>query len=128
VKTVLLVDDEFALTDTLKEFLEQEGYLVECACNGKEALESMTERCPDLVVSDLMMPLVDGKALLRAIRDTPDFKSIPVVLTSAARRQIVLPAEENLPEFSAFLRKPFQLDEFLGLVTKLIGPGGKPLS
>jgi CheY-like chemotaxis protein len=124
VKQILLVDDEFALADTLKEFLEQEGYLVECAGNGKEALEAMAKSRPDLVVSDIMMPIMDGKALLTALREDAGLKSIPVVLASAARRQIVLPANETVPAFSAFLRKPFQLDEFLSVVVDLIGPGG----
>jgi CheY-like chemotaxis protein len=74
----------------------------------------------------MMMPIMDGKALLIAIRDDPGLRSIPVVLASAARRQIVLPANEKLPEFSAFLRKPFQLDEFLSVVVELIGPGANP--
>ena len=124
MKKILLVDDEFALADTLKEFLEQEGYLVEYAGNGKEALEALAQSQPDLVISDMMMPIMDGKALLKAMRDDPNLKSIPVVLASAALRQIVLPADERLPAFSAFLRKPLQLDEFLSLVVELIGAGG----
>jgi CheY-like chemotaxis protein len=124
VKKILLVDDEFALADTLKEFLEQEGYLVEYAGNGREALEAMAKGRPDLVVSDMMMPLMDGKALLTAMRNDPSLNAIPVVLASAARRQIVLPANEELPKFSGFLRKPFQLDEFLTAVVDLVGPGG----
>ena len=113
MKKVLLADDEFALSDTLKEFLELEGYAVQCAGNGKEALEMMLETPPDLVVSDLMMPIMDGKALLRAMRASPVLKATPVVLASSARRQVALPAGDDLPEFSAFLRKPFSLDEFL---------------
>jgi len=124
VKTILLVDDEFALTDTLKEFLEDEGYSAECAGNGKEALESMAKHPPDLVVSDMMMPIMDGYSMLHAIRATPALKAIPVVLTSSVSRQVVL-SRDALLEFAGFLRKPFKLDEFLGLVVKLIGPGAK---
>ena len=122
MKKILLADDEFALSETLKEFLELEGYAVRCAANGKEAFEMMLESLPDLVVSDLMMPIMDGKALLRAIRTSPLLKATPVILASSARRQVALPAGEDLPAFSAFLRKPFSLDEFLGLVVELIGP------
>ncbi len=122
MKNVLLADDEFALSDTLKEFLEFEGYAVRSATNGKEALAMMLESPPDLVFSDLMMPIMDGKALLQAIRANPALKEIPVVLASAARRQVVLPPGEDLPKFSAFLRKPFSLDEFLRLIVQLIGP------
>ncbi len=120
MKTVLLVDDEFALSDTLKDFLEGEGYLVECASNGKDALEIMSTKVPDLVVTDLMMPIMDGKAVIRAMQENHALKSIPVILTSGARRQIALPPGEDTPPYSAFLRKPFQLDRFLNLVSSLI--------
>ena len=120
MKTVLIVDDEFALADTLKEFLEDEGYSVECAGDGKEALESMAKHPPDLVVSDMMMPIMDGYALVRAMRETPALKAIPVILTSSVRRKTVLSRDAML-EFSGFLHKPFKLDEFLALVVKLIG-------
>jgi CheY-like chemotaxis protein len=124
VKTILLVDDEFALTDTLKEFLEDEGYAAECAGNGKEALAIMAKHPPDLVVSDMMMPIMDGYSMLRTMRATPALKSIPVILTSSVRRRVAL-SRDALPEVSGFLHKPFKLDEFLGLVVKLIGPGPK---
>jgi CheY-like chemotaxis protein len=121
-KTILLVDDEFALTETLKEFLEDEGYSAETAGNGKEALELMANHPPDLVVSDMMMPIMDGPSMLHAMRASPVLKSIPVILTSAVRQRIVL-AHAGVSEFSGFLHKPFKLTEFLDLVVKLIGPG-----
>jgi CheY-like chemotaxis protein len=124
VKTILLVDDEFALADTLKDFLEDEGYSAECAGNGKEALEIMAQHPPDLVVSDMMMPIMDGYTMLNVMRANPSLKSIPVILTSSVRQQTVLSRDAVL-EFSGFLHKPFKLDAFLSLVTKLIGPGTK---
>jgi CheY-like chemotaxis protein len=124
VKTILLVDDEFALSETLKEFLEDEGHAAYCAGNGKEALEIMAKHPPDLVVSDMMMPIMDGYSMLQVMRATPALKSIPVILTSSARQRVVL-SRDALLEFSGFLHKPFKLNEFLGLVVKLIGPGSK---
>ena len=121
MKTVLIVDDEFALTDTLKELLEDEGYSAEGAGDGKEALEIMGKHPPDLVVADMMMPIMDGCALLHAMRASPALKSIPVILMSTVRRQVVL-SRDALLEFSGFLHKPFKLNEFLALVVKLIGP------
>jgi CheY-like chemotaxis protein len=121
VKTVLIVDDEFALTDTLKEFLEDEGYSAEGAGDGKEALEIMGKHPPDLVVADMMMPIMDGCALLHAMRASPALKSIPVILMSTVRRQVVL-SRDALLEFSGFLHKPFKFNEFLALVVTLIGP------
>jgi CheY-like chemotaxis protein len=122
VKNVLLVDDEFDLVETIKDFLEDEGYAVECASNGKEALECMSGKLPDLVVSDMMMPIMDGYSMLHAMRASPALKSIPVILTSSARKQVVL-SRDALLEFSGFLRKPYRLNELLDLVVKLMGPG-----
>jgi CheY-like chemotaxis protein len=124
VKTVLIVDDEFALSDTLKEFLEDEGYSAESVGDGKDALESMAKNRPDLVISDMMMPAMDGCALLHAMRNSPALKSIPVLLMSSVRRQTVM-SRAALLEFSGFLHKPFKLDAFLDQVVELIGPGEK---
>ena len=127
MKTILLVDDEFGLSETLKEFLEDAGYAAECAGNGKVALEMMAKQPPDLVVSDMMMPIMDGYSMLQTMRAVPALKSIPVILTSAARQRVVL-SRDALLEFSGFLHKPFKLNEFLGLVVKLIGAGSKAQS
>jgi len=123
MKTLLIVDDEFALVETLKDFLEYEGYRVETACNGHEALAEIRRSRPDLVLTDLMMPVMGGKELLVAMREDPELAAVPVILMSAARRQIAIPAAEELPVFSAFLRKPFLLKPLLELVVAEIGPG-----
>lgn len=123
MKSVLLVDDEFALVETLKDFLEDAGYRVATASNGEEGLEAMKAGRPDLVVTDLMMPIMGGKEMLIAMRSDPQLKSVPVILMSAARRQIAVPPGEDFPTFSAFLRKPFQLGPLMEAIVKLIGQG-----
>jgi CheY-like chemotaxis protein len=123
MKKILLVDDEFALMDTLRDFLEDEGYLVETADNGKDALEAMAQSRPDLVITDIMMPIMDGKAMLRAMHDDPGLSPIPVVLMCSVRREVAVPPGEDLPATAAFLRKPFKLDELLETVARRIGPG-----
>ena len=123
MKRVLLVDDEFALVDTLRDFLEDEGYLVESAANGKQALDSMAMSPPDLVISDVMMPIMDARALLRAMTQDEGLKGIPVILISAVRRHVAIPSGDDAPVFSGFLRKPFQLEKLLAMVSSLIGPG-----
>ncbi|WP_394821688.1 response regulator [Pendulispora albinea] len=125
MKRILLVDDEYALVDTLRDFLEDEGYLVESANDGQKALDLMAMHPPDLLISDVMMPIMDGKALLRFMRNEEALRAVPVVLVSAVRRQISLPATEDIPPFAAFLRKPFQLEKLLTIVASLIGPGEK---
>ncbi|HEY1814699.1 MAG TPA: response regulator [Kofleriaceae bacterium] len=124
MKTILVVDDEFALVDTLKDFLEAVGYRVDVAHNGAEALEAIALHRPDLVITDLMMPIMGGKELLTAIRANPALAAIPAILVSAARRQVAIPSGAEFPSFSTFLRKPFTLKPLMDAITELIGPGG----
>ncbi|HEX4352883.1 MAG TPA: response regulator [Kofleriaceae bacterium] len=124
MKTILVVDDEFALVDTLKDFLEAVGYRVDVAHNGAEALEAIALSRPDLVITDLMMPIMGGKELLATIRADPALAAIPAILVSAARRQVAIPAGAEFPSFSKFLRKPFTLKPLMDAIAELIGPGG----
>lgn len=100
---VLVVDDEESLCELLAEILS-EKYEVIKAYNGKDALELARQRRPDLVISDVMMPHMSGVELLKALRDDPETKKIPMILLSAASPQSVA------QEAQAFIRKPFELE------------------
>ena len=68
--TVLIVEDEFAIADLLEMVLTDEGYRVLHAANGRQGLERLAEGPrPDLVISDYMMPILDGAGMLKAMRD-----------------------------------------------------------
>jgi len=123
MKAVLLVDDELGLVETLADFLQDAGYRVETAGSGRDGLAAMASTRPDLVMTDLMMPLMNGKEMITAMRLDPNLATVPVILTSAGRRQMVVPPGETFPEFSLFLRKPFSLELFMEAVRTLIGPG-----
>jgi CheY-like chemotaxis protein len=122
MKSLLIIDDEFALVETLKDFLENKGYRVETASNGQEGLAAMKKNRPDLVLTDLMMPIMGGKEMLIAMRSDPALASVPVILMSAARRQIAVAPDEDFPAFSAFLRKPFMLKPLVDAIVTLVGP------
>ncbi len=122
MKTLLIIDDEFALVEALKDFLEDAGYRVETASNGRQGLDSMKTTRPDLVLTDLMMPIMNGEDMLIAMRSDPHLASVPVILMSAARRQIAVPSGQDFPAFSLFLRKPFRLDPLMDAIVALIGP------
>lgn len=77
---ILVVDDEPAIRNLLAEFLVDEGYRVHCAEDGAEALDLVATESPDVVVSDIRMPRVDGLALIQRLR--ADGQVIPVVLIS----------------------------------------------
>ncbi len=109
--TVLVVDDEHYIVDLLADLLEEEGYRVDRAYDGIDALEAIDRGAPDLVVADVMMPRLDGLKLAARLRErrTP----IPVVLMSAA---VTL----RNPEI-AFIAKPFDIDHVLGVIAEMLG-------
>ena len=116
---MLVVDDEFGTVEVLVAALEDAGYRVLTAANGRRALERLEENKPDLVVSDFMMPLMDGAALVRAIRSDPQFRDIPVIMMSAAPETAL---RKRLDGYEAFLRKPFRVPALLELIASLLNP------
>jgi CheY-like chemotaxis protein len=117
VKTVLVVDDEPVLRVLMREILQEEGYAVIDAADGRTMLELLDGVHPDLVLMDVMMPGVDGREAYQMLRSRTDLPDLPVVMMSAA----VQPSKLD-PSITAFLRKPFDLTELLELVARVIGP------
>ena len=76
--SILIAEDEYSIATLLRDTLEDEGYTVMLAQNGQEALELLGTTRPALVLTDLMMPIVDGLALCRAIQTNPAYQAIPV--------------------------------------------------
>ena len=116
MKTVLVVDDEPALRAVVREILQDEGYAVVEAPDGRAMLELVARERPDLVLMDVMMPGGDGREAYRMLREREDLPQIPVVMMSAA----VLPHGLD-PTITAFLPKPFSLARLVALVADLIG-------
>ncbi len=125
MKTILVVDDEYALVENLTELLQDEGFRIVSAANGKDGLERLQKDRPDLVLTDHMMPLADGRELVRGMRALPDFRSVPVVMMSATSKTVALSDASGTLEVSAFLKKPFQWEKLLDAVVGLIGRGAK---
>jgi CheY-like chemotaxis protein len=117
MKTVLIIDDEFSIIDSMTEFLTWAGYRVSSACNGQEGLEQLAQTRPDVVVLDYMMPVMDGVAMLRLMRADPAYAAIPVLLVTAAPR--ALPRVRR--QWNAMLAKPFDVDLLLATIARLIG-------
>ena len=117
MKTVLVVDDELAIADMLRVVLEGEGYQVVTASNGQAALASLATTRPDLVLCDLMMPLLDGQELCRAMKSDPQYQAVPIVLMSAVGDSLISP---DTP-YDQFIGKPFDIDQVLALVEQMIG-------
>lgn len=112
--TLLVVEDDFRLRNVFSEVLSRNGYSVLQAANGREGVFLAQEHLPDLVLTDLAMPILDGWGVLAAIRSDPRTAAIPVVAISAN-----LDAEA-IARFDGALRKPMRLPELLAEVERML--------
>ena len=125
---ILLVDDESAITENLIPFLKRSGFAVSVATNGQEALEKLGGGTFDLIVSDVLMPVMDGRELLRSLRKADNW--MPIILLTqvgeAFERAIAL--EEGADDY---INKPFEPHELVARIRAVLRrarPGKPPLS
>jgi len=111
---VLIVDDEFGLAEISADLLAEDGFEVAIAINGKLALAALAARPADLVITDLMMPVMDGLELIRRIRADPKLATIPIVLMTALPEALGDDAAHD-----ALLVKPFSMKELLDVARRL---------
>lgn len=116
MSTILIVDDESSLRFLLRIAFEGAGHDVVEASNGAIALEWITETRPDLVVTDFMMPVMNGAELIARLRSEPRTAQIPIMLVTATRTSGDIAAD-------ATLRKPFEPDAVVATARALIEGG-----
>ncbi|MCH2139179.1 MAG: response regulator [Phycisphaerales bacterium] len=116
--SILVVDDESHIQHVVSLKLRNAGYLVETAADGEEALHAIAARIPDLIVTDLQMPYLDGIGLCRALLDSPDTNEVPVIVLTARGYALGEEAVE-LPNVSAVLSKPFSPRAILDVVSDI---------
>jgi CheY-like chemotaxis protein len=115
---ILVVEDDDAIRGLVSDLLRDDGYEVRQAANGLEALEQVRQVRPDLIVLDLMMPIMDGWEFVEECRRKPCCQEVPIVVTSASHD---LPrTAEKLKSLGVrtCLAKPFDLDGLLALVER----------
>jgi DNA-binding NarL/FixJ family response regulator len=118
---LLLVDDEPGVRVSVKEYLQEVGgFDVQVASNADEAWQMMQQKTPDLVISDIMMPQVDGYEFLKRLRNDARFKSLPVVFLTA-RGMTSDRIQGYQAGVDAYLPKPFDPDELVAIVENLLG-------
>jgi CheY-like chemotaxis protein len=116
--SILVVDDDEDIRETLAGALEEEGYEVTLARHGRAAIEHLatSDTLPQLIILDIMMDIMDGRTFLEVLhRDYPNsLGTIPILITSASRSQ------SEIPPNTRFLRKPFDLETLLEQVERAI--------
>jgi CheY-like chemotaxis protein len=118
MQTVLVVDDEFAITDVLATILTDEGYRVLTACNGKQGFAIFAHEMPDLILLDFMMPILDGPGMLRTMAAEPAYQRIPVIIMSSLSEEVVARKCET---YTAFLQKPLRVAAVLSTIARVLG-------
>jgi len=106
---VLIVDDEFGLAEMAADLLTILGYNVTTAINGRLGLAALEHMRPDVILLDVMMPVMSGPEVVRALKKNPDLATIPIIMMSAAGAEAI--PDDIAPLMAAFLHKPFSFDE-----------------
>lgn len=117
MKKILIVDDDPGIVESLSAILEDEGYSVETALQGEEALRLVPKKHPDLVILDVLISGTDGRDICRSLKSDQETQNIPVVMISAHPqiRDEVFAAGAN-----EFVAKPFEIDDLLHVIDKLV--------
>ncbi len=123
---VLVVDDDPDILEAICDILEAEGYRVARARHGEEALTRVEAQRPDVILLDLMMPVMDGVAFAQALRLRPAVSDVPIVVISADGN----PQRAAAVHATGYLAKPFDIEALLTQVAGITraGPAAPPAS
>jgi DNA-binding response OmpR family regulator len=118
-KKVLIVDDEPSIIVALQFLMEQQGYETLVAFSGEEAMEAVARHRPDLILLDIMLPVVDGFEVCQRVRENPAWRDVRIVLVTA------LGSEANVTKgldlgADAYVTKPFANADLVAKVKELL--------
>ncbi len=114
---ILVVDDSPGIVEAVTQVLDEEGYRVRTAANGREALCRVIERLPDVILLDLMMPIMDGWEFVARLKKLPNGGKPRIVLLSAVRG---LELEADGTRADDWLGKPFTVEDLLDKVASAL--------
>jgi DNA-binding response OmpR family regulator len=118
-KRILIVDDEDDILNLVCLILEDAGFDCETARNGKEALNKIQQQNFDLVLLDIMMPILTGWEVLRTLRDNKQTRNLPVAMLTARAFSSETPGME-ITAYSDYIMKPFEPDELVARVNRIL--------
>ncbi len=118
-KTVLVIDDSATVRKFVSVSLEMQGFEVTTAKDGMDALEQLPKRKFDLVITDLNMPTMDGFEFIRTLRETPEFKDLPVIILTSLSDQTNKQHGTDLG-VTSYVVKPFSLEKIQYEVSKYV--------
>ena len=118
MKTVLLVEDTPLLAENMADIIRNIGCDVIVAQNGVEGLKKLEVLTPALIITDVLMPLMDGLEFIKSVRNISRFKTIPIVILSARATQEDIAAGKKAGA-DYYLTKPCSAEELIDMITKL---------
>ncbi len=119
IKKVLIVEDTPDASENLKAFLSMEGFEIISAANGEEAMDKFYLYTPDVIITDLRMPKMDGLALIEKIKKTDHLKNIPIIVFSANDTPEYEVKSLNLGA-DVFIKKPCSIEKLLDTIQSLL--------
>jgi two-component system OmpR family response regulator len=117
-RTILIMDDDLAMQTVLEIALREAGYHVILASDGQEGIEKLRRLKPDLVVSDIMMPQMDGVEAFHLIKEQLQDDGIPIFIMTALNRKPWFADMEA--DGAVIIQKPFEVDQFIRLVNDML--------
>ncbi|MFP4379308.1 MAG: PleD family two-component system response regulator [Candidatus Sumerlaeia bacterium] len=116
---IMVADDEEDIKSVLEMFLEAAGYDVVSAYDGLDAIEKIRESKPDLVLMDIMMPLIDGIEVVRQMKADDAIKDIPVIMLTAAAKSDMVDKAIQAGAVD-YIQKPFEPEQVQGVIEKTL--------
>jgi sigma-B regulation protein RsbU (phosphoserine phosphatase) len=120
-KKIMLVEDSQVIYEMVKEALEAKGFEVSVVTNGFEALRDLDSIHPDLIVTDIMMPKLDGIGLCEAIQNRSETKTIPFIFVSSQFDERTVKRGRAIGA-RFFIAKPFEMETLVACVSKVLNP------
>jgi two-component system response regulator CpxR len=120
MRGVLIVDDEYGLAEMVRDLLSIAGFEVATAINGQVALDALEHSHPDVILLDVMMPIMSGIEVIKHVKADEALRDIPVIMMSAAGRDAV--DADVKPLMAGFLQKPFTFRELLSAMRTVVPP------
>lgn len=116
-RKIMVCDDDQGILDVLQMLLESEGYDVFTEINSTNLIKEIKTQLPDLLLLDLWMPVLSGDQVLKAIRATQEFKSLPVIVLSASVDGNSIASSAGATDF---VPKPFDMDDLIAKIKELL--------
>jgi CheY-like chemotaxis protein len=118
---IMIIDDNPVIVELLERKLGRAGYEVLGCVESEQAVEQCTEKEPDLVILDILMPGISGWEVMKGLRENPETAAIPVIISTVKNRPEDVDKGKDL-EAADYIAKPYVFGDLLSMVERIIGP------